>query len=62
LKKVQEHDAKKKNENSLLKLYKNLMDNKNFKKVYNSFCRNGIFITKLTSKIEGVNKEIDFLD
>jgi hypothetical protein len=60
--KVQTSDSKKKNENSLLKSYNNLMSNKNFKKVYNSFCRNGIFIKKLTSKIEGAIKEIDFLD
>jgi hypothetical protein len=38
------------------------MKNDNFKRSYNSFCRKGILITKLTSKIEDIDEEIDFLD
>ncbi len=61
-KKVEAPDSKTKNDSSILKLYNNLMENKIFKKAYNSFCKTGILITRLTSKIDGLEDEIDFLD
>lgn len=61
-KKVEAPDSKTKNDSSLLESYNNLMENKIFKKAYNSFCKTGILITRLTSKIDGLDDEIDFLD
>lgn len=52
----------KKSENSLLKAHNNLMKKDNFKRAYNSFCKTGILITKLTTNTDGLNDEIDFLD
>lgn len=52
----------KKSENFIFKAYNKLMTNVTFKKAYNSFCKTGILITKLTTNTDGLYDEIDFLD
>jgi hypothetical protein len=61
LKNATKSDSKK-SENFLMKVYNNLMKKDNFKRAYNSFCKTGILITDLTSKVEDINDLIDFLD
>jgi hypothetical protein len=52
----------KKSDNFIFEAYNKLMKNENFKRAYNSFCKTGILITKLTTNTDGLNGEIDFLD
>jgi hypothetical protein len=52
----------KKSENFIFEAYNKLMKNENFRRAYNSFCKTGILITDLTSKVEDINDLIDFLD